>query len=649
MTGRIQCPKCQSRFQLPSQITGNRVWCPSCGCALTRRPAAPPNTEAPDSEPIVDGSPVRPTSSVVAPRRLQTSARTDPPAAPGQESAASLFQFDLPGGVAAANADSVYPWRRPSRTWPGIVAALLATGLIAGLFLLIAWMADGQNRAPATDSQTFAEAPEPVASGPSEIEKGDPGAGESPSPDLAPELPPVVETPEYFSRRQWDQAWQRVHGYLVRLDIETPLAGRQATGLIVDSRGWVVTSLSAIRDAARVTVTVAAKRLDDEPQWMVLSDEARGIIATDPANDLAIIAINRSQVINLTDPVLATEDRVVPAQRLLIARTPPPRHRPWLTECRIERRASFPELDPKWQQMLSGNDLHCDDRFRWVIYAPKQKTSLAPQLAGSPILDLQGTVVAFNTGYSVANAALAVPAESVAALLKSISGQPQARPFARSGELNRMTGGTAPGGNTAAADPNDEFSRLVAQVEEGIRSCRATDWSADDATEYTTFQNLVRDIVTARDWLASNSPDDAQLATRTEWVQNQMDEIVKSMTDDIDIDEFDSGKSNHWFATAINPDNPWCVLAVEVYQDAIMTGTVDNVPACTLKILGTNEIIVAPLLVDGRQYRKGRKFLIFGKVNLDKQFRLRESGEVQMARVVDVHASFWMHEGTASD
>lgn len=38
----------------------------------------------------------------------------------------------------------------------------------------------------------------------------------------------------------------------------------------------------------------------------------------------------------------------------------------------------------------------------------------------------------------------------------------------------------------------------------------------------------------------------------------------------------ESGASNQWFASAVDPDEPWYILGGSVHKDAIMTGVAVN-------------------------------------------------------------------------
>ncbi len=639
MAGNCRCPKCETLFKVPGQATGNIVQCPSCQASLTiagrKKKQGSRNDVALDAPP----TDIRPVSSATAPRRLKTSGHEQfsefPIARPVHKE-----HFGISTGIHEGRIDNIYPFRQRKRLWPSIAAVALAIGFVGGLFFLVSWVVDRQGKPETTTEMDSPDVDVPVVSD----DKADIGpeiVADNSNVDLIeaakpePQLPRVFAEPEFFNRYDWDQVWQRINGYLVRLEITTPTGNREATGMIVDSRGWVVTSLSAIKNATTVKVTGAAKRLQDEPLWLELSDLARGIVASDPQFDVAIIAINRSQVINLADPKLESVDNVVSSQRLLVARTPPPGQAAWITESRVGRRASYAELDEAQQRIIQKNDLSASDPFRWIVCNMASESAITEQISGSPILDLDGRVLAFTTGYSLDGKMFAVPANVVLKLLESIGTSPQLQPFPG----NRMAGR---GGEPVFAEPVDEFAQATANVEKGIQACRATDWSADNAEEFTAFQNLSKGLFDLQELVNSATNADQQLQ-RNETLQSILTQISDSLGPDLELVEFDDGKSNLWFAGAISPENPWFVLAVTVSENSITTAAIDGQDAATIRLNGTNELVIAKTGIDGRIFQSGRKLLIFGKGDISRPAPHTSDESSGMVRLVDIHAGFWIN------
>jgi S1-C subfamily serine protease len=620
--------------------------CPSCHSILTvaGRIGQTPHrggkavSETPRSD-------VRPVASVAAPRRLTTTGRDSPPALPKIDAG---DDHAITTGIGQAGIDAIYAFRRKRRWWTPLVAGVMALALVGGLFFLVSWIVGEQARqasgAGAEPSVSGESGPVADLTKPGVLEESLPSADTAPTP---PELPPkpvrVFAEPEFFGRLEWDQVWRRINGYMVRLEIATPAGTREATGMIVDSRGWVVTSLSALADAMTVKVTVAAKRLQDDPQWLDLSDLSRGLLASDRQYDLAIISINRAQVINLTDPNLESLDNMVSAQRFLLARTPPPDQASWITEARIEARPTVTDADEAVQNLIRKNGLAVDESFRWIVASLARSQPVSAQCAGSPLVDEQGRVFAFGTGWSADGNLVAVPAHVVARLLKSIDTSSQIQPFPG----NHLTGHPGDGSKSVpvAIDesaPLDPFAAAVAEAEKGIQACRQTDWTADNAAEYTAFQRLSRTIYELQDLAAVPADVDEQEARR-EQLRKLFDEIESSLGPDLERADFDEGKSNRWFAKAISPENPWCVLAVTVERNAIETPSVGGEDAVRLRLHGTNETVVARPGVEGPVFQTGRRFLIFARVDMNRNAAAasRESGS--MVRLIDIHAAFWIN------
>ena len=92
--------------------------------------------------------------------------------------------------------------------------------------------------------------------------------------------------------------------------------------MIVDSRGWVLTSYHAIKDAWQVEVTASAKSLEALEKSKPLQDLARGVIAVDPVNDLAIIEVNRRFVVSLANVKIYDDDRIVSGEFLFQSEPP---------------------------------------------------------------------------------------------------------------------------------------------------------------------------------------------------------------------------------------------------------------------------------------------------------------------------------------
>ncbi len=518
----------------------------------------------------------------------------------------------IPGGESriAVNpgqgVQAAYPLRPKKNIWVTLTSLALAVLAIGGLFAIITVL----GQPGSSGDQARGEDPTiPLESNKEASASTDTLAQRAPDPTP---LPPIDEQPQFFSLRQMEVTWSKVNGYLVRLEVRTPLRNRVISGLIVDSRGWVVTSLSGLQDAGEVSVKLAGKNLGDDPPFREIVDLSRGIIAEDPTHDLALISINRAQVINLADIELLSTGNVVEAQRFMIARTPPPRHLRWLAECRIANRGTIDELPAAVRTQLQSFPLPADDTTQWLVYPPLPSSSLSEELAGSPLINDQGTVVAINTGAKTDDSAIAVPASLVQSLIDSIDSQtPQIKPFARAAELLQQgTTETGPSQGSRGQAFRETLQNLMSDAD----ACRKTDWSADNATEFAAMQSLSRNLSDAYDWVAQNPPDNDDVHKDQEMLDQAVEQITMSLQDDLIRAEFLAGKGNEFFFQQVTTENPWFVIAVKVSLDQFNSPPVANQETIAFELLGSGKHVLAAAGPDARTFRAGRRFLLIGRL-----------------------------------
>ena len=613
----LECPVCEVRIKV--EKIPPRINCPGCKT----------NFKTPVAEPGPDAVPKSaPSMLAQAPRRLQSAPTGTPPQFPpsptppalaGQDPKPLATQPAKPSTAsdiqlgAGSSASSAYPARQKKNIWVTVTSLALAIIAIGGLFAIVTILGQPGDTAAQTKSDDL-PAEEPDKTSPMDRAVADKNKNEKPA------LPPVDETPEYFNPRQMELAWNKVNGYMVKLDVKTPIRQRTISGLLVDSRGWVVTSLSGLEDAGEVNVTMASKKLDADPPFRELVDLSRGIIATDPAHDLALISINRAQVINLADVKLKTLDNLVEASRLLIARTPPPRHRRWLAECRIAKRGSSGELSDEMQRAMEKASLLSDANAKWLVYPPRLPTNLAQELAGSPLMFEDGTIVAINTGVTADGNALAIPASYVQKLIDQVGSGAETKPFPRAADLIRRS--TSNDSGTAEDDVAVEERNRGAEFEETIRNltkdvdaCRKTDWSAELDTEFASMQSLSKNLSEAFDWKARNYYGLPAAEEYDEMLNSALEEITLSLEDDLVGDEFASGKGNEFFFKQVDEENPWFIISAEVVLDQFNSPAIRQQETVTFEITGTGKHVIAAAGPEARSFRKGRKFLLIGRLD----------------------------------
>ena len=613
MRNILECPACKSRIQVKSSSAS--VACPKCGSAIEN--PAPREHRSEKKE--------KPSSVIRPPRRLQSDPHyeaTPPisPAVPPQP--ARLKQAFIPEGDVdleiGASATAAYPQRSKVNIWAALTTAGLAIIAIGGLFYIVTSLsksktmsdANAANTPPTNISQSSKSKPtlDNVSNNTSQRE----------AVKAKPALPPVDETPKFFDLADMQNVWKSVNGYLVKLEIKTPIRNRIVSGLIVDSRGWVVTSLSALRDAGEVEVTLAGKALDDNPPFRELVDLSRGIIAEDPVHDLALIAINRAQVINLADIPIKTTDNIVQATRLMIARTPPPRHQRWLAECRIDQVGSFSELPEGIQQSMEAANMKADEKTEWLIYPPRLSSNLSDELSGSPLMDNQGNVVGINTGVQSKTQTAAVPAAAILKLIDSVGDSPKLKPFPRASEMLRQKTSTS---NPESTKALQSFDNIVRQLSTLVDACRRTDWTADNPAEFESMQALSKTFFAFFDWRTKESFQVEDMEQYEKRFEEIMEEMTISLEDDLDRNEFLSGKGNEFFTSLVTRENPWFIIGVKVELGQFNSPPVDGKESVAFRILGTDKHLLTIPGMEARNFRQGRRFLLIGKLSDQKPFR----------------------------
>ncbi len=639
----LECPHCHVRLktvQIPSQVR-----CPACKnkfkpvIELEKEPAE----SAPQAPPVADGPPADPvniTDTALAPRRLKTepfrgidsgSAKPTRPVIDAPPSAAKT-DSDAPQinsvqttesvqssslEITTGNSDSslyrgLYPARPKKSILIPITSIVLAFAAIGSLFTIVAVLAEPENE-PAAENLDAEKETEEKAEEESALDR----AAKVAKQPVAPPVIPVDETPKYFTKRELEVAWDKVNGYMVRLEVRTPVTTRTISGTIVDSRGWVLTSLSGLEDAGEVTVTLAAKSLTDKPPFRELNDLARGIIATDESLDLALIAINRTQVINLADIQFSDKDRVVSAKRLLATRVPPARHQRWLAETEIIKRGETESLGPLYQSKLKTTQI--DPALNLIVYEPRLPTNVAVETKGAALIDKDGIVQAISTGHTADGRIFAVPANIAAAFVKTAGSKPvEAKAFPRTADLLKNAtaeNGTEGSGVRETDGPSNEFNTLMDDLNEAFVVVRSTDWTAELENEFSALQTLSEKFFAAQSWLATNPQFDEQSAEHQKRFDEALEEMRTSLEVDLSQDEFHAGVGNKFFEQLVTDDNPWFIIPVQVLSDQINSPQVRGRDTVIFNLIGTEQHIAALSYAEAQNFIKGRRFLIFGSVD----------------------------------
>ena len=156
--------------------------------------------------------------------------------------------------------------------------------------------------------------------------------------------------------------------YLVLLEIESPAGIRFATGVIVDSRGYVATSLRAVAGAAKIKVSPAQKPAQiKEDATPPMSDSVRSVLAVSRSQQWVLLEINRRLVLNANDISIPTADRIVSRQPLLRVIAPQSPLDYVVSEMRVDSRKKSDDLTEKQAKLLESSELANESETNWIL------------------------------------------------------------------------------------------------------------------------------------------------------------------------------------------------------------------------------------------------------------------------------------------
>jgi len=516
MNVQLECPACEHRFSVAGG-TGASQTCPACRRSFVAKPIEPTNL-ASKVDAGSDGAATAPSSGPLRPHVPAPSSIRDA-AADSQDSAANSDRGSGDEALRIGSTRLGVPVFDSSRRQRHValrlgVPATFVAMLAAVCWILIALRDRGPTASTAGDAQgdpapTVTESPSPANSAPDATADHDPsdspaepandlratpgqGRPDPTSADAPPPTPPYVDVmPTSFGSAQLTDLWLQMAPHVVEVRVDHAHGQRVVGGFIVDSRGWIATSYSAIRDASRVQVTMAGRGLRDGPALSDATDAARGIVAIDEANDIALVAINRSLIVALSELPWLTNDLTVGGERLLAARPPPAGGRMWFEEVRVDRRRRYSEMSEDERAALTAPPAESLRQPAWIIQS-HENTATWP---GALLVNRDGRIVGMNSGLATAgNEALAVPISAILAL-RDATDNPTVQNFTGAPPLAGSPsepGALPPMGGAVTEFENDA---LVTAADAYLAACGAFHFLPLDEPQYETLCALGQAIV----------------------------------------------------------------------------------------------------------------------------------------------------------
>ncbi|MDB4778040.1 S1C family serine protease [bacterium] len=243
---------------------------------------------------------------------------------------------------------------------------------------------------------------------------------ELPPTNAPPDKPPQSPDYRFITKTEIQNFWDGHFWYFVRLRVNTGTESHYVSGTIVDSRGWVATSLSAVANAQEIEIQTATKNLKEINGVKITpTDLVRGVIKMDPGSDLVLLSINRDFVPVAPDVTFGQSTSMVASENVIQCACPGTKNWVWPKEAQLDGRMTYDELDFDFQSQC--DDLQLDTSDRYIMHNGYTDTA-----RGAALFTKDGKLVGINTGLTdESSQVLAASVEKLKELISSSEDQPQ--------------------------------------------------------------------------------------------------------------------------------------------------------------------------------------------------------------------------------
>ena len=295
-----------------------------------------------------------------------------------------------------------------------------------------------------------------------------------PEPWVVPDVIPRQKL-VYWTRNQARDCWTSVQPHLVSLTVYDGLGSHEAVGTIVDSRGWILTSYSAIKGASKIEVRSSVGSIKQLTDAELLTDLVRGYIEVDKEKDLAVLAINRRFVIAFTFLELTRRNQVVEGQYLLQCAPPGEHNLHGSTESQVFFRGTIDQLDEASQNRIKRRRI-VGNELIWL-----KANSSSPPAPGTPLFNTDNEFAAMSSFYQDKAGEFIsyfVPVDQAVTLIDESDGE--IKPIS---DL-----GTGKNGRVIAVAENNPLREKIVELNQLTKSCAEFDWIPKSLEQYQDFQ-----------------------------------------------------------------------------------------------------------------------------------------------------------------
>lgn len=436
----VECPVCENRFEVVTRQSKKSIVCNLCSNSFElsdNRVKEEPKRTQTTPPPIDKRAEKIPAAKPVA---------SAPAISPATETAAlSLEPIDSPSPtastinpfeVAASTKARAMLKRRRSPLFPvllGIAALASAIALVAVIVTTnpfrkpqanqdeLALNDDSSETDKDTESNTDADSDNANATKDDSVFRtgGQSDEVELPPTNAPPDKPPKSPAYRFITKNQIQDFWDQQFWYFVRLRVETEEGSHYVSGTIVDSRGWVATSLSAVANAKEIEVQLAASNLKQiNGVQLTPTDLVRGVIKTDPGSDLVLLSINRDFVPNSPGVSFGESSNLVASQNVIQCACPGTENFAWPKEAQLEGRTNYEDFNFDFKSQFDENKM--DKSNTYIMHSGFTDTA-----KGAALFTVEGKMVGINTGITNdSNKILATGVEKLTELISSSEDNP---------------------------------------------------------------------------------------------------------------------------------------------------------------------------------------------------------------------------------
>ncbi len=629
MTQLVECPACEAEFPI-AQLSSAECQCPFCRFRFL--PSVALVREHVVEQAYSLHADVLPVPRKIAARRVRTEI-----ADPGEnilaaENADGLV-CEVPSTSLLWPRDAASSPRKKRRAEVWLFGISVAALVLLGSGFLVAFLNQPKT---AIIAQSL---PPIVPLAPTTIEPTKPVPVVIPV--IIPETktePAVQDDPEQdweylraAGREEYYSLWTKIHPYLVRLQVQTA-AGAQRTvgGVIVDSRGYVATSYRAIRDAVSIEVRASSKALAAGDAIGELSDNVRGLIASNEAHDLAILQINRRFVSTFANVSIVGPTSALPGDRCIVAAPPTDPHRIWLADFPIRHVQPLDQLLAQFQNAITECKLDSDAQANWIVGAiPTNRF-----VPGSPIFSLNGELVGLLTAATVESHGIACSGADIPALIKTSEGTPL--PFPIDSEIAAKVSDAADVALSMPSPDSPAFPTTDA-LSQAVQSIAQNEFFPKSPEQYLSFRNLAEAIFEIEVTLQGNDLTSEQSQELRSFLEGTLDRFQKELEV---ANEANPARVDDFNRLAIESavDDRGFVAFGEVAT--IGQSAINGAPYVIFRLPGADDHLSTGIRVDGPIFLPGSRWLLIGRHLRKNVIRTTDGVRTIDARDCDVRYVF---------